>query len=209
MADEERPKRRYDNSLRRAQAMATRAMVVDAAGELFLARGYAATTIEAVADLAGVPIATVYRLLGSKAAMLREVLDAAIGDEPALAVPADLPPGELLAAAVRFARELHEANGALYALLRGAAGGDEDAAALLARTEARRLEGLRAMAARLADHHALADGLTPAEAVDRLHALLSADVHRLLTRDRGWSGERYEAWLLDTLRTQLLAPAAR
>ena len=46
--------------------------------------------------------------------------------------------------------------------------------------------------------------LTPAEAADVVWTLTSADVHRLLTADRGWTGELYERWLGDTLVATLL-----
>ena len=63
-------KRPYDNSRRQAQARATRLKVIEAAKRLFTDCGYPATTIEAVADAADVPLPTVYRLFGSKRALL-------------------------------------------------------------------------------------------------------------------------------------------
>src|SRR5579859_7046851 len=77
-------KRRYDNSRRLAQVRATRAKVIDAAKQLFIEHGYPATTLEAVADAADVALPTLYRLFGSKRALLKEVLDSSLGgdDEP-------------------------------------------------------------------------------------------------------------------------------
>jgi hypothetical protein len=46
--------------------------------------------------------------------------------------------------------------------------------------------------------------LDPDEATDTVWTLTSAEVHRLLTRDRGWSAERYVAWLIASLRRLLL-----
>ncbi|MPY80338.1 MAG: TetR family transcriptional regulator, partial [Actinophytocola sp.] len=54
-------KRTYDNSRRLAQTRATRADVIAAAQRLFEERGYPATTIEAIAEASGTPLATVYR----------------------------------------------------------------------------------------------------------------------------------------------------
>src|ERR1039457_5484744 len=45
-----------------ARTRLARAAVVRASGALFLGRGYAVTTIEAISDLSEVPPATVYRL---------------------------------------------------------------------------------------------------------------------------------------------------
>ena len=67
-----------------ARTRLARRAVVDAARTLFLDRGYAATTVEAISDSADVPIATVYRLFASKLGILRSLLDTSIGgdDQP-------------------------------------------------------------------------------------------------------------------------------
>ena len=77
-------KRRYDNSRRLAQVKATRLKVTEAAKRLFIEHGYPATTIEAVAEAADVALPTLYRLFGSKRALLKAVLDTSFGgdDEP-------------------------------------------------------------------------------------------------------------------------------
>jgi hypothetical protein len=43
------------------------------------------------------------------------------------------------------------------------------------------------------------------DAADVVFALASPEVYRLLVLDRGWSGDRYEAWLRTILADQLLA----
>src|SRR6516162_11505000 len=77
-------KRHYDNSRRQAQVRATRLKVIEAAKRLFVDQGYPATTLEAVADAADVPLPTLYRLFKSKRALLSAVLDTSFGgdDEP-------------------------------------------------------------------------------------------------------------------------------
>src|SRR5688500_19730578 len=75
-----------------ARTRLARAAVVDAARTLFLERGYGATTIEAISDLADVPAATVYRLFSSKRGILQALLDVSIvGDHEAVPM-ADRPP---------------------------------------------------------------------------------------------------------------------
>src|SRR3954447_10657241 len=65
-----------------ARTRLARAAVVDSARSLFLERGYGATTIEAISDLADVPPATVYRLFTSKHGILKALLDVSIvGDD--------------------------------------------------------------------------------------------------------------------------------
>ncbi|MGH8937055.1 MAG: TetR/AcrR family transcriptional regulator, partial [Acidimicrobiia bacterium] len=75
---------RYDSSRRQARVRATRQRAVEAAKELFIENGYPATTIEAIADAADTPLPTLYRLFGSKRALLSAVLDISFGgdDEP-------------------------------------------------------------------------------------------------------------------------------
>jgi TetR/AcrR family transcriptional regulator of autoinduction and epiphytic fitness len=77
-------KRPHDNSRRQAQARATRLRVIEAAKRLFIEHGYPATTIEAIAETADVSLPTLYRLFGSKRALLAAVLDVSFGgdDQP-------------------------------------------------------------------------------------------------------------------------------
>src|SRR5687767_708241 len=71
-----------------ARTRLARRAVVDAARLLFLERGYAATTIEAISDRSDVPPATVYRLFSSKLGILKTLLDTSIaGDEQPVSVP--------------------------------------------------------------------------------------------------------------------------
>jgi hypothetical protein len=42
---------------------------------------------------------------------------------------------------------------------------------------------------------ALDPGLDKSEAADIVYALLSPDVHRILTVERGWHADRYERWI--------------
>src|SRR6202045_341066 len=63
-------KRQYDSSRRQRQAAQTRADILQAARRLFSARGYVATTIEAIAAEAEVAEATVYAGFGSKRGIL-------------------------------------------------------------------------------------------------------------------------------------------
>jgi hypothetical protein len=53
----------------------------------------------------------------------------------------------------------------------------------------------------------LRTGLTQPRATDIIYTVMSPEVFRILTVERGWSEDEYEAWLARTLRTQLLPPA--
>src|ERR1700716_2184763 len=79
--------RPYEGAARQARTRRTRAAVVEAARTLFLERGYAATTIEAISDASDTPQATVYRLFSSKLGILKAVLDVSVvGDDDAVAM---------------------------------------------------------------------------------------------------------------------------
>jgi AcrR family transcriptional regulator len=211
---DETVKRRYDNSRRQAQVRATKADVVAAARRLFVERGYPATSIEAIGEAAGTPQATVYRLFGSKRGILSAVLDVAFvgddepvpfGDRPdarnALAEP---DPGRLLDRFARLCRELLDRSAPIQQVLRTAAVVDPEAAEQLVVTNGQRLLGQSRIARRLAERNALAEGVKEGQAADIIYMLMSPEVHRLLTVERGWSADCYERWLARSLRTSLL-----
>src|SRR5689334_1782508 len=82
MAVPVKSRRSYESPARREQARTTRRSVLRAAGELFRERGYASTTIGAIAAAAGVSAETVYAAFGSKLALLAELIDVSIaGDD--------------------------------------------------------------------------------------------------------------------------------
>src|SRR5260370_5527440 len=88
-----RPRRRSDATRRLEQAAQPRMDVLTAARELFPERGYAGTTINEIAIAAGGAVETIYRSFGSKAALFREVLEAAIaGGAERAAIPAEQRP---------------------------------------------------------------------------------------------------------------------
>ncbi len=210
--------RRYDNSRRQAQVRATRAEVVDAARRLFLERGYGATTIEAIGQAASIPLATIYRLFGSKRGILAAVLDVSfVGDDApvplhgrplARAAIAEPDPRLLLAGFARLAREVLGRTGQIQQVLRSAAAADPEAADLLETINRQRVDGQSRVARALSERDALADDMGEGEAVDIIYTLMSADVYRILTVDRGWDPDHYERWLARTLCAILLAPSA-
>ena len=67
----------------------------------------------------------------------------------------------------------------------------------------------REVADALARSGALADTVTPEYAADTIYALAGHDVYLRLTRECGWTGERYAAWLSDTLSAALNRAARR
>ena len=202
-----------------ARTRLARAAVIEAARTLFLERGYAATTIEAISDLSDVPPATVYRLFSSKLGILKALLHVLIaGDDQAVAMQdrphvrallANPDPRNQLSGLAGIIRGIMSRAEPLYRILLSAAGSDPDAAALLAELTRQRQQGQGQIARSLARAGALRPKLRERDAADIIHALTLPEVYRLLVRDRGWSPQRYEQWLTDILISQLLPlPAA-
>src|SRR6478736_2992580 len=81
-------KRAYDASSRRKSAEGTRQSIIDAARRLFLDKGYAATTMPAIAQAAGIALDTVYATVGKKATLFRLLIEMAISGSDR-AVPAE------------------------------------------------------------------------------------------------------------------------
>src|SRR4051812_35933483 len=85
------PRRRYQSPVREEGARRTRQAIVAAAGDLFVERGYASTSLAEVAVAAGVARPTVFAAFGSKAALLQHVLDQALAGDDASVAVADRP----------------------------------------------------------------------------------------------------------------------
>jgi len=218
MAANVRRRRSSNGTDGQARTRLARAAVAGAARTLFLERGYAATTIEAVSDLSDVPPATVYRLFSSKLGILKALLDVSIaGDDVAVALEdrphvrallADSDPRNQLSGFAGITRGIMSRTEALYRILVSAAGSDPDAAALLAAQTRHRQQGQAGIARSLARAGALRPKLRERDAADIIHALMSPEIYRLLVADRGWPPERYERWLREILIDQLLPPPA-
>ena len=207
-------KRRYDSTRRREQAAATGREILEAAQRLFEERGYAATTMAAIAAEAGVALKTVYVAFETKSCVLRSLWHLRLrGDED------DVPVGERqwfrdvleepdperqlrLTARNSRAVKLRAAN--LMRVMCDAAGGDADIAALWQRIQDDFYANQRSIVDALADKQALAPGLDAARAADILWTLNHPDLWHLLVGERGWSADEYERWFGDAVCAQLL-----
>jgi AcrR family transcriptional regulator len=197
-----------------ARTRLARRAVVDSARALFVDRGYAQTTIEAISDLSDVPQATIYRLFSSKLGILRALLDVSIaGDDEEVAVQdrpgsraliAEEDPRILLSGFAGVCRDINARAGIVYQILVSAAGSDPEAAPLLADYTRKRSRGQGQIADALARAGKLRPELKGRDAADIIHVLMSPEVYRLLVVDRGWKPGRYEQWLRTTLIEQLL-----
>src|SRR5271170_2886366 len=145
------PLKRYASEVRDEQARRTRRAIVAAAHDLFLAQGYAATTIDGIAEAAHVSRRTVFNSVGGKAALLKLALDWAIvgddepialADRPAIkAILAESDPRKALMAWVQTVADVAARTALLGEVLIAAADMDPAAAQLLAEANANRMLG--------------------------------------------------------------------
>ena len=197
---------------RRRRSRRTRARIIEAATEMFVAGGFNATTIEDIAGRAGVVAQTVYTAFGTKPKLLAAVLDARIaGDDEPIPVAArawveslaDAPDAAAAIAIVAAASTAIVARVApVYDVMRSASS-DQGVAALLESNRRGRRGDQRRLAEILSDAGHLNPELDVDAAADMIYALVNEDVFLLLTVDCGWTVDRYRAWLTALLHEQL------
>ena len=210
------PARRYTSEIRDEQARRTRRTIVTAAHDLFLAQGYAATTIDAVAQAAHVSRRTVFNSVGGKATLLKLALDwALVGDDepvpmadrPAVkAIQAEPDPRKALALWVQMVTEVAARVTPIAEVITAAADADPDAAQLIADGDRDRMFGATAFTGYLASLGGLAPGLTRQHAADMCWAMMDTRLYRSLVIQRGWATSDYMQWLSASLAATLLRP---
>jgi AcrR family transcriptional regulator len=205
-------KRTYDATSRRAEARRRRAAVVAVAHELFLAEGYAATTVGAVAARSGVSVESVYQHFAGKPGLLRAVVARALegtSDRGPAESRSDQLPAEDLSALVggwgRLAAEVAPLVSPVLLLVESAAAQHGDARALADELAAERMRRMSSNAQRLMEAGHLATGVTLEEAQDVLWTLSSPELYDLLVRRRGWSPQRYGDFVARGILGQLCA----
>lgn len=207
-------KRTYRSDLRAEQARRTRRQIVAAAGELFRERGYAATTVDAVAERAGVSRKTVFTAVGGKPVLIKLAYDwAIVGDDEEVPLierervqrfRAMTDPVALLEAYSRHVVEVLGRMAPLYLALRNAADGDEEARALFEEVQAERMRGMRMFAEQLGRIGGLRPGLTVRRANDLMFFYLDPAHYELLVLTRGWSTRAFREWFLSSTKLHLL-----
>ena len=182
---------------------------------LFVEHGFVATTIQAIADRAGVSPETVYATFGNKRSLLASVIDVSIvGDDAPVPLLErgwvqeirDEPDARRrLQILARNGRLILERVTPIYEVLRGAAAADPQIAPLWELHKAQRFAGQRELARIVGARGSLRRGLSVDVAADTLFTIGSQETYRLLTADRGWAPDRFERWYADTLAMLLLA----
>jgi AcrR family transcriptional regulator len=176
--------------------------VLDAARELFLADGWAATGMRDIAAAAGVALETVYSHFSSKRGLLLAVADTAVvGDDAPMPLRARAEFQAIgegrrstrIRAAARLLTGVQVRTAAVAKVLRQAAPSDEEIAELLQAARERQRDDV-------AEALQLVVGRAPTVSErDGVWALASPEVYLLLTEESGWTAEQYETWVAETL----------
>jgi AcrR family transcriptional regulator len=206
-------KRRYDATGRRQAAARTRAAILDAARQLFTERGYAATSMTAIADRAGVALDTVYAAAGRNPELARLLIETAISGTDQ-AIPAEQrdyvraiqAAPDAITKIARYAAAITAIAPRMtlvLAIIQQAAPDEPELAALWNQVAERRAANMRLFVADLAAVAPLR--LDPDEAADIDWATNAAELYQLLVGQRGWTPQRYEHFLTDTWQRLLLA----
>jgi AcrR family transcriptional regulator len=204
-------------TLRQAQTALTEQRILAAATELFLADGYVATTLEAVARRARVAPRTVYVRFGSKAALFKRVVDVAIvGDiEPVgvlgrdwmrLAMTAPTL-AERIAAGAAVGRQIMQRTGPLFAVAQQAAAVEPLIAGFWQEGREQSRYAQEVFWTRLADDGLLPAGVDLTWLIDTASIMGSAETYLLVTRMLRWDLEAYQNWLTVTWTRLVSGPA--
>jgi AcrR family transcriptional regulator len=200
-------KRTYQSASRETSAERTRSKVLEAGRFLFSRKGIDATTIAQIGERAGVSAATVYATVKSKSGLLHALMhDAIFGPRFQQAqhkLVGIKDPVEQIAMTAQVARAVYEGeSGDLSLLMKASAFSPElrktqlQFEALRRQMQSGRIDALfRAGRAK--------KGLDKETASSILWMLTGREVYHKLVHESGWSPDKYERWLEETLLASL------
>lgn len=209
------PKRTYDSSRRQAQANETRRHILESARKLFLERGYAGATAEAIAAQAGVSAQTIYAIFKNKKRILVSLMnvspDTGMEDHTPLSERSNVQAvgqerdrrRQLQMFAQVVANNLDQIS-AVFDIMTDAAKTEPDFDRIIQKMNKQRLEHMMFAVRQFAMNGPFRENMDEAHARDTVWTLTSGEIFLLLTRERGWSKEKYADWLADMLIRALL-----
>jgi AcrR family transcriptional regulator len=207
--------RRYDSTRRRQQALENRRAVLAAARRHFLADGYAATTLAAIAATAGVSVQTVTKAFANKAGVLKALFDTSVaGDDESVPmaerdlvrdITAEPDPVRKIAMYTEHLAATMPSVAPVQLLARDAAAADPGAAQVWAQTRRETLTAMTMFAEDLARTGRLRPSVD--EARDVLWTYHAPELFELLVLERRWDAERYGVFLRDAFVAALIGDA--
>lgn len=181
---------------------------------LFLANGYASTTVAAIAEQSGVSVETIYKAFGGKAGLVRAISEQALaGDGPEPTEVAsdrmrdrEADPHRIVRGWTRLGALVLPRVAPIQLVVRSAAGSDPEMAQLRRDVEDLRLARMTVNATFLATHGHLRDGVTVEHARDVMFVCTSPELYELLVLRQGWTDAQYADFTATTMIAELLQP---
>lgn len=211
--------RPYRSELRAESRLATVRRCVEAAAELFQAQGYAPTTIDAIADRAGVARRTVFSAVGGKVALLKLAYDwSLVGDDEPVAmserpeiraIAATQSPRQAITLWARHVTVVAHRSTSMMLVMQAAADTDANAAALYEKAMRDARLGARMFVEHLTTIGTLRPGLDVDRATDLIWALLDPGVYDRMVRRGEWNDAEFALWLAAAFAQGLLSAARR
>ncbi len=209
--------RAYDSSIRAERARSNRESILRSAYELFVAQGYASTSVAAIARDAGVSADLIYKVFTNKRRLLMEVLNFVVLQDPEARSLQEQEGPQAIKAQTDQHRQVAMLAADITAstlrarpvddVFRSAAATDPDIAERHARVHQTRLKNLRTAVGWVAANGPLRAGVSEDDAVATLWLLTGPDSHRQLVDGLGWEVERWQAWVHSTIESAILPPA--
>jgi|SRR5882724_3950677 len=213
MANKAKRPRKYNLELRSERALDTRQRILSAAKQLFTRHGIDGVTIDGLSAAAGVSSPTVYGLFGSKAGILKSLIERAFfGDGYELATErtrSTSDPVELLRITASISRTIFDTERKEIGLMRGASAFSPELKKIEAEFERVRFQFQEERAKLITRTFPSAKALGLAKVRDIMWMYTGRDIYRMLVIERGWLSEDYEDWLANALIKSLTtAPVA-
>lgn len=207
-------RRPYVSPQRSEAARETRSRILEAARDLFLSRGYAGLTMQAVADRASVALDTVYAAVGRKPELVRLIVETAISNTDQ-AVPAEQREYVLrirTAASARKKLDIYAAAvvdiqsrlAPVVRTLSAAAVVEPELDKIWREISERRARNMKLFATDLIATGEVRAGLGVERVADILWATNGPELYTLLVVERGWAARELERWLADAWARLLL-----
>ena len=201
-------KRAYQSSQRAESARATRSNVLSAARCLFAQHGIDKVTINDIARSAEVSPPTIYALFKSKVGLLQEIMKASLfGDRfrAAQSVMAGIDDAvKLISLTAKVAHAIYSSESEELGLVRGASAFSPELKRIESEFEKMRYEMQADRLIMLFAQGRQKPDLDLDAARRIMWMYTSREIYRMLVIEGGWSGERYENWLADTLINSLV-----
>ena len=208
MNESKATKRGYSSPARAQAANETRSRILSSARALFGERGIDAVTIAEIARRSQVSASSIYGLFKSKEGLLRSLMEQALfggryqSAQQIVAGVAD--PVEAIARTAQVARSIYESESRELGPLRNVSGYAPALQKIEEEFEQTRYAMQHERIRQLFAAGRARPGISLDEARRIMWMFTSRDIYRMLVVSGGWTHDRYEAWLSQTLRDALV-----